>query len=174
MKPALSFFALGLFALILRGALSAVLPPALRPDLALVVVVGLGLHLPGATGLLLAALLGYTTDVLTGALLGHHAVVFVAAFVVTRLAGAQLDLRRGLPTIVLVAALSATCGLLTVGLARLFTGAAPWPELARLIGQAGLDAVFAPLLLPLMAAIAQRFSEDDRRAVQLAPRRREA
>lgn len=174
MKPALAFFALGLSALILRGVISAVLPPALRPDLGLVVVVALGLHLPGAAGIVLAALLGYATDVLTGSLLGHHALVFVVAFALTRLAGAQLDLRRGLPVLFLVAALSASCGLLTVALARLFTGEAAWPALGRLLGQAGLDAVVAPLLLPLFAAVALRLSEDDRRAVHLGPRRREA
>ena len=76
--------------------------------------------------------------------------------------------------VVLVAALSAANGLMTVALSRLFAAQAPWPEPGRWIGQAGLDALLAPVVIPLMAAIVQRLSEEDRRAVELAPRRREA
>lgn len=174
MKPALGLFAFGGVALVVRGALAGVLPTALRPDLALLAIAGLGLHLPGALGLFVAASLGVLADVLTGALLGHHAILFALAFVVTRIAGAQLDLRRGLPVVVLVAALSALNGLLTVALSRLFSVSAPLPELGRWLGQAGLDALVSPLVLPLMAAIVQGLTEDDRRAVELSPRRREA
>lgn len=177
MKPVLALFAVGIAALILRGVLSGVLPPGLRPDLGLAVVVGLGLHLPGAAGLLLAVALGGVADVLTGALLGQHALLFALTFAVTGLAGAQLDLRRGLPTLFLVAALSIAHGLGTAALSRLFGGLAvhvAWPSLDRLLGQAAIDALLAPLLLPLLGRLAQRLSDDDRRAVQLAPRRREA
>ena len=86
----------------------------------------------------------------------------------------QLDLRRRLPTLVLVAALSAANGITTVALSRLFAAAASWPAPGRLLGQAALDAIFSPLVLPLMAAVVRALSEDDRRAVELAPRRREA
>jgi len=173
MKAALALLGVGVVALMVRGVLASVLPPGLRPDFGLVVVVALGLQRPGPAGLLLAALLGCVADVLTGALLGQHAMLFALAFVVTRLAGAQLDLRRPLPTAFLVAALSAAHGLATVGLSRVFAGAASWPTPGRLLGQAATDALVAPLLLPLLAVLVAQLSDDDRRAVELAPRRRE-
>jgi rod shape-determining protein MreD len=174
MKPALALFAVGVGALLLRGVLSGVLPAGLCPDLALVVVVAVGLQLPGIAGLLLATALGGVVDVLTGALLGQHAMLFVVAFGTTRVAASQLDLRRGLPTFVLVAALSVGHGLLAVALSRLFRGSAPWPGPEPLLVQAGLDALLALLALPLLSRLVQQLSDDDRRAVKLAPRRRAA
>ena len=174
MKPALALSLVGVAALVLRGAFSGAIPPGLHPDLALVVVVALGLQLPGATGLLLAAGLGWVADVLTGALLGHHALLYVAAFFVTRLAGAQLDLRRVLPTAFLVAALSVAYGVGSVALSRLFADGVAWPAATRLLGQAALDGVVAPIVLPILSALVQGLTDDDRRAVPLAPRRREA
>jgi rod shape-determining protein MreD len=174
MKPALALAAVGIAALVLRGALSGAIPPSLTPDVALVVVVGLGLRQPGATGLLLAAGLGCTADVLTGALLGHHALLYALAFAVTRVAGAQLDLRRVAPVAFLVAALSMAYGLGSVALSRLFADGVAWPAVGRLLGQAVLDGAVAPLILPLLSRLAAVLDDDDRRAVPLAPRRREA
>jgi rod shape-determining protein MreD len=174
MRPALALFAVGIAALLLRSVLSGVLPSGLGPDLGLVVVVALGLQLPGTTGLLLAAALGGVVDVLTGALLGQHAALFVMAFGLTRLAASQLDLGRGRPIFFLVAALSVAHGLSAVALSRLFGSWASWPGPERLLGQAGLDATLALLLLPLLARLVHRLSDDDRRAVKLVPRRREA
>lgn len=174
MRAAVGLALVGVAALILRGVLSGVLPPALRPDLGLVVVVGLGLKRPGPSGLLIAAGLGCLADVLTGALLGQHALLFALAFAITRLAGFQLDLRRPAPVFFLVAAISAVHGLGSVALSRFFAGAAAWPSPGRLLGQAALDAAVATLALPLLGALVGALSEDERRAVQLAPRRREA
>ncbi len=174
MRAALGLLAFGTFLLILRGVLSGVVPAAMTPDLALLVVVGLGLSLPGALGLALVAAFGVLTDVLAGALLGHHSLLFLFFFAVTRIAGAQLDLRRGVPVLVVVAGLSIVNGLATVALSRLFGIDAPWPAFGRVVGQAGFDALFAPLVIPAMAGIVRMLSEEDRRAVELAPRRREA
>jgi len=165
---------LGAAALVMGGVLSGVLPVGWCPDLALVVVVGLGLRRPGPSGLLLAAGLGCLADVLTGALLGQHALLFSLAFVVTRLAGFQLDLSRPLPVGFLVAGVSIVHGIGSVALSRFFAGAATWPSPGRLAGQAAVDALVAPLVLPLLTLVVQALGEDDRRAVPLAPRRREA
>jgi len=174
MKPTLALAVVGIAALLLRGALSGAVPPGLHPDLALVVVVALGLRRPSATGLLLAAGLGCTADVLTGALLGHHAMLYVAAFAVTRIAGSQLDLRRVAPVAFLVAALSVVYGLSSVALARLFADGVVWPAAGRLFGQAAVDGVAAPLVLPLLSRMVAALDDDDRRTVPLAPRRQEA
>jgi len=161
-------------ALVLRGALAGALPPSLQPDLVLVVVVALGLQLPGAIGLLVAAGLGCVADVLTGALLGQHALLFMVAFLITRLAGSQLDLRRAMPGAFLVAGLSLSLGLGSAALSRLFAGGVAWPVAGRLFAQAAADGVVAPLLLPLLSRLVQALRGEDRRAVLLAPRRREA
>lgn len=174
MKPALALVAAGIVALILRGALAGAIPQAFHPDLVLVVVVGLGLLQPGATGLLVAAGLGCMADILTGALLGQHASLFVVAFAITRLAGAQLDLRRAVPTAFLVAGLSVAYGLGSVALSRLFADGVAWPAAGRLLSQAAIDGVVAPLVLPFLSRLVQALTDDDRRAVPLAPRRREA
>jgi rod shape-determining protein MreD len=174
MKPALALAMAGIAALILRGALAGAVPQGLHPDLVLVVVVALGLLRPGASGLLIAAGLGSMADVLTGALLGQHALLFVVAFAITRLAGAQLDLRRTVPTAFLVGALSVAYGLGSVALSRLFADGVAWPAAGRLFGQAAIDGIVAPLVLPFLSKLVQALTDDDRRAVPLAPRRREA
>lgn len=173
MKPALALAAVGLASLILRGALAGAIPPSLHPDLPLVVVVAFGLQRPGATGLLLAAGLGCVADILTGALLGHHAMLYVMAFGVTRIAGSQLDLRRAAPTAFLVAALSMAYGIGSVALSRLFVDGVSWPAAGRLLGQAALDGAVAPFVLPLLSSLVAALDDDERRAVPLAPRRRE-
>ena len=174
MKPAFALALAGITALILRGALAGAIPQGFHPDLVLVVVVALGLLQPGATGLLIAAGLGCMADVLTGALLGQHALLFVVAFAITRLAGAQLDLRRAAPTAFLVAALSVAYGLGSVALSRLFADGVAWPAAGRLVSQAAIDGLVAPLVLPFLSRVVQALTDDDRRAVPLAPRRREA
>ncbi|MBW2313606.1 MAG: rod shape-determining protein MreD [Deltaproteobacteria bacterium] len=174
MKPAIALALAGITALILRGALAGAIPQGFHPDLVLVVVVALGLLQPGATGLLIAAGLGCMADVLTGALLGQHALLFVVAFAITRLAGAQLDLRRAAPTAFLVAALSVAYGLGSVALSRLFADGVAWPAAGRLASQAAIDGLLAPLVLPFLSRVVQALTDDDRRAVPLAPRRREA
>jgi len=174
MRAVLGLAAAGLFALVLRGALAGVLPPRLQPDLVLIVVVALGLELPGAVGLLVAAGLGCLADVLTGALLGQHALLFMMASAVTRLAGAQLDLRRAMTGAFLVAGLSLSLGVGSAALSGLFAGGVVWPAAGRLLAQAGVDGLVAPLLLPALSRLVQALRGEDRRAVLLAPRRREA
>lgn len=174
MKPALALAAAGVIALVLRGALAGAVPQGLHPDLGLVAVVGVGLLRRGALGLLVAAGLGAVADVMSGALLGQHVLLYAFTFAVTRLAAAQLDLRRAAPTGFLVAALSVTLGVGSVALSRLFADGVAWPPLGRLAGQALVDGVVATLLLPLLGRLVHALSDDDRRAVTLAPRRREA
>ncbi len=172
MKPALAILLFGGVALVLRGVLAALLPAGLCPDLGLLVVIGLGLQLPGATGLLLAALLGYAADVLAGSLLGQHALLFVLFFAATRVVGAQLDLQRGAPLVILTAAITAVHGIGLVSLSRFFADAASWPTAGQLGTQALVNAVVAPFVAAAIAAIAARLSDEERRAVELAPRQR--
>ncbi|HKK50298.1 MAG TPA: hypothetical protein VKA74_01865, partial [Myxococcota bacterium] len=71
MKSFLAILALGLLALIGQGALARLLPPPWCPDIAWLVVVALGLRWPHfLSGLLLAVLLGYAMDLVSGSLMG--------------------------------------------------------------------------------------------------------
>jgi rod shape-determining protein MreD len=100
----LTLVALGLAALLLQGGIATHVPRAYVPDLAFLIVVTCGLHLPGVRGLLVVAWLGYTADLLSGAPLGEHAVLWVGLWGLTGIVNRRLDLRRVPPLMVAVAA----------------------------------------------------------------------
>jgi hypothetical protein len=80
-KRGLALLALGLLALVLQAAAASVLPPAWVPDLCLLVVMGIGIALRSLpVGIVLAAALGYATDLLSGSLLGEHALLRMAGY----------------------------------------------------------------------------------------------
>ena len=104
MRQSLTLVALGIAALLLQGGIATHIPRAFVPDLAFLVVVTCGLHLPGARGLLVVAWLGYTADLLSGAPLGEHALLWVGLWGLTGIVNRRLDLRRVPPLMVAVAA----------------------------------------------------------------------
>lgn len=104
MRRPLTLVALGLVALLLQGGIATLVPRAFVPDLAFLVVVTCGLHLPGVRGLLVAAWLGYTADLLSGAPLGEHALLWVGLWGLTGVVNRRLDLRRIPPLMVASAA----------------------------------------------------------------------
>ena len=104
MSRPLTLVALGLVALLLQGGIATHVPRAFVPDLAFLIVVTCGLHLPGARGLLVVAWLGYTADLLSGAPLGEHALLWVGLWGLTGIVNRRLDLRRGPPLMVAAAA----------------------------------------------------------------------
>ena len=176
MRSALALLALGGVALVVQSVAGNHLPPGAVPNLSLLVMVAIGLHLPTARGLALAAALGYAADLLSGALLGTHALLRMLACATTRLANRRLDLRRGLP-------LAAFAAVLTVadaaGLALLFravTGRAALDvSLLPLLGsQVLVNALAAPLVVALAALVLRWVTpeESTRRLVRLEPRRR--
>lgn len=125
MRPALAVLGLGLFGIILQGALAHVLSPLVLPDLGLLVVLASALFLGPAEGLLVAAALGLMSDVLSASLLGEFACVRILEFVLTRAVGGKLDLRRGLPFTVYTLAILPLDAALVLGLTRLFLGPLP-------------------------------------------------
>jgi rod shape-determining protein MreD len=104
MRRPLTLVALGLVALLLQGGIATHVPRAYVPDLAFLIVVTCGLHLPGARGLLVVAWLGYTADLLSGAPLGEHALLWVGLWGLTGVVNRRLDLRRVPPLMVAAAA----------------------------------------------------------------------
>jgi rod shape-determining protein MreD len=121
-----------------------------------------------------ASLLGYATDLFSGALLGQHALLRALTFAVTRLANRRLDLRQPIPLACLVAALTVLDAAGVMALTRLFAGrVAIDGDLLLLLGaQVLVNAVAAPMMSASMRGLLDWTAHDEglRRTVRLAPR----
>jgi len=114
----------GILALILQGALARSIPPPWCPDLGWLVVVALGLRWPRfLPGVLAAVILGYSMDLVSGSLMGQHALMRLLTYLAAALAARQLDLSGGLPVSILVFGGTLVYGLATVASLSFFTGA---------------------------------------------------
>lgn len=112
MKVFLTLFLAGLLAIMLGGVLATVVSPPWAPDLGLLAVISIGLRWRGLTlGLVLAYLLGSSVDVLSGSLMGLHALLFLLTFMSAVFAGRQLNLKGKIPQVSFVAAVSFSYGL---------------------------------------------------------------
>ncbi len=124
MTRAIGVLGIGFLAVVVQGALAAVVPPPWCPDVALLVVLAIGLRWEGlASGLFLVFALGYAADIVSGGLRGGHALLRMFVFVGARLASRQLNLAGALPLAVSAAVLSVAYGLAVVVLAHFFTAA---------------------------------------------------
>jgi rod shape-determining protein MreD len=155
--------ALGVAAVVLQGAAATVLSPPWCPDLALLVLVGIALRWRGlARGLMLAALLGYTRDLLSGSLLGQHALLYLFAFTGTVVATRRLNLRGAWPLAAFVTVLSVLYGLAMLVLTGFFVGGAElqisW--LGAQLLHAGTTGAFAPALSGLVGWLSD-WADDD-------------
>lgn len=178
MRVPLSVFGIGVVALALQGAAARHLPGALCPDLGLLVVIAAGLSLTPATGLGISAILGWGADLLSGALLGQHALLRLAVFSVTRIVNRQLDLRRPLPLCICAAGLSAGSEVGVGGLSWLMGGAFPFtlPDARAIVIHALVTAVFALPVVRLVERVRGQLVEGGapRRVLPLEARRRTA
>jgi len=174
-KPALTWLALGLLALMLESVLAAAFPLRLVPDLPLLMTAGMALALKPGPGLVAAGALGLATDMASGALLGTHAFARLLEFALSRLLASKLDLRRGVPLAVFALGLQALDGALLLGVSQLF-----FPGF-RLVGGDVLDALArclpTAILAPTIGALAKQVVEwqskvDARREMRLETRRR--
>jgi cell shape-determining protein MreD len=146
-KRASTLLGLGIAALVLQGAIATILPPPWSPDLALLVLIGIGLRWNGiAGGLMLAAFLGYATDLLSGSLLGQHALLDLFAFVATVAATRQLNLRGSWPLAFFASVLTLVYGLGMLAISGFFVGGVElrlgW--LGAQVIHAAVGGVFAP------------------------------
>ena len=171
----LALLALGIVAPVAQGAGAAVAPAGFVPDLSLLVAVAAALVVPGGEGLLVAVAAGYAADLLSGAPLGHHAFLNLAAFTLTWMVSAQFHLRRGLALALFAFGLTILDAAATAGLSRLFSGdARVGLEGLRLVPIRGLaNAFFAPAVRLLFSGIATWLNESERkkRDVHLDTRR---
>jgi rod shape-determining protein MreD len=172
-------FLMGWAALVVQGAVSTFLPPPYCPDLGLLVVIAIGLCWERASsGLLLAFALGLAADTMSGSLLGQHALLRLAAYVASRLASRQLNLRGALPLAVFAAGLTLLDALAVLALTSFFTGSGS-PGLGWFVDalQHGLvNAALAPAVSVLVERVGVWAGADDgsRRPLRLEPRGRGA
>ncbi len=162
----------GLLCVAAEGALCALFPTALVPDLGLLFAVAGALLLGPAEALVVAVLLGLSSDLLSGALLGQSAFLRVIEVAITRTVGSQIDLRRGFPLAVFVLALSLFDALGMALLLRLFLGSVglDWAAIGPQLLRIGSNAVFAPLFAALARALAEGVDDEARRELRLDTR----
>jgi len=148
-KRGVALVLVGTFFLVLQGALATHVPVRFTPDLGFLLVVAVAPRLRSpAGGVALAAWVGFTTDVLSGSLLGAHALLRMVAFGAARFAGGRLNLRGILPQATFVALLSVADTLGLWALASFFSPvAAPGLTVLREVAPHALvQACFAPLV----------------------------
>jgi len=173
------YFALGLLVLSLQGALAVVVRPPWCPDFGLLVVMTLGLRWRGlASGLCLAALLGFCTDLLSGSLLGQQALLRILVFAAASLASRQLDLRGSFALLLFAFGVCVLDGLCLLALSVFFVGAfsGTLSLLPELFLHAAVNALFAPAALALVVRAAFLAGEDEvgARTLQLSSKGRVA
>jgi rod shape-determining protein MreD len=174
MKHGLALLALGLFALVVQGAAGLVVPAHWVPDFGLLLAVAIALSVRSpAVGVLLAAGLGFAADLLSGTLLGQHALLRLFAYGAARFGSRRLNLRGALPQAVFVAILSvAHAGALLSLVAFFLPGDVP-PLVAvhALVTHALVNAAVAPLVTAMVASLAAHLEGDDAvRSLRIEPR----
>jgi rod shape-determining protein MreD len=174
-RSALALTGLALGALVLQGALAALLPPALVPDLGLLLAVVAAVVAPALPALLLAAGVGFGADLLSGTLLGQQALLRLLAFAATRFVSGQFHLERGVPLATFCLALGGLDALGLAGLSWLFAGASPfgWEALPTLAVRALLGAALVPFVHGVVGGLSETLQEGDtpRREVRFDTRR---
>jgi rod shape-determining protein MreD len=150
---------LGLAMTMIQGAIPFVISPPWCPDLCMLVVIAVGLYWRRwYSGLLLAMALGFFADVLSGSLLGTHALVSLVIFVVAWLSSRQLNLRSPLALSIFAAIVSLFDVFATLALTGFFVSVslpvgALWAD-----GwiHAAVNALFAVPVVALVAAVISR------------------
>jgi rod shape-determining protein MreD len=159
---------------IAHGTLATLLPAALAPDLTLVLTVAVAVTGPPLSGLFFAAGVGFGADLLSGALLGQHALLRILVFAAARALGAQFDLRRGLPLAIFVGVLSVAdaLGLLVLGSLFQETTLLGFDAVGVVLARSLWAALLAPVTVRALNALQEWLEEGDtRREVRLEPRR---
>jgi rod shape-determining protein MreD len=164
MRSVSALFAAGVLALVVQGALATIVSPPWCPDLGLLVVLSIGLRWRDlGSGLVLAAALGFAADLLSGSLVGQHALLRVIAFSSAYLAGRQLNLKGSLPLVVFAVSVSFVYGVAVYLVSTFFVGAgAPsFGWLADGLQHAVVNGVFAVWVFRAVTAVATWSGDPD-------------
>ncbi len=158
MKLFAGILGLGTLFAILQGMTGTFLAQRFIPDLGFLLVIALGLSWRGfAGGIVLVVLLGYLTDLLSGSLLGQHAILRIFVFVAARLGSRHLSLHGTLPRALFVAALTAVNAVWMELLTTVFTNSSGFAvgSLTGLPAQMALNALcVAPVAALIERAVA--------------------
>jgi rod shape-determining protein MreD len=163
-KAVLAVLLLGFAALVIQGALALTIPPPWCPDLAWLVVVGVGLRWPGfLSGLLVAVPLGYAMDLLSGSLMGQHAFMRAASYIAAAVASRQLDMSGPLPVAIFVFGMTILYGLGIVAMLSFFLGSnvAGLDVVSSALGHGIANVLAAGPMIALVDRVVMRFSEDE-------------
>lgn len=180
MRLFFSFLLAGVLLMVLQGALALWLPPPLCPDLGLLVVICLGLRWPTlVTGLLLVGLLGFAADLLSGSLMGQHALLRVLTFTGAFVVGRQFNLQGSLPLMFFTGIVSMLYGVGVYLLSSFFMGAVAGQGAGWLIDSfwhACSNALVVPIIFALCSRIFVWVMGEDvtERALRLESERRPA
>jgi rod shape-determining protein MreD len=160
----------------LQGALAPYFPPAFRPDLALLVVLGLSLcWRNAATGLLLAAGCGFVVDLFSAGLLGQHALLSVVAFAAARALSVHVSLAGTFSRMFFAAALTSAHATAITALTSFFTPGAGFDLLrpSTLLPLMLANAILAPIVTTAVAAVVAWVAGEDtnRRLLRIETRR---
>lgn len=164
MKRVLGLLGLGAVALTLQGAMATFIPPRFCPDLGFLLVIALGLCWRSAIGgVCVSAAIGFATDLLSGSLLGQHALLRLAAYAMARLGSRHLNLRGALPQAAFVAGLTGANGVALALLTSFFSpgSGAGMVAIRELVPQALVNAAFAPLVAFVTERAVVRLGDED-------------
>jgi rod shape-determining protein MreD len=164
LKPLLALLLFGLLALMVQGAANMALSARYVPDLGLLVVVAVAVHVRSAAGgLLLAAVLGYATDLLSGSLLGQQMLLRMLGFAAVRFSRARLNLRGPLPLALFTAALTLVLALSLRALSAFFDPDLGGPHVspAKVLPHALVNGLAVPFVTAWVGALLARFGDDD-------------
>jgi len=164
MRQGLALAVLGVLTLVLQGALATIVPPPWCPDLALLVVISIGLRWRGlAFGLCLAAGLGFAADLLSGSLMGQHALLRLFVFIAAFFAGRQLNLKGSLPLALFATGVTVAYGLLLLGLSDFFVGGQglTWGFVGALLQHGVVNGLCAPPVLSVVGRLVAWLGDDE-------------
>jgi rod shape-determining protein MreD len=178
-KRTLVILFVGIAAPVLFGSVNNFLPARFMPDLGLLIVIALGLHWRStASGLLLAATLGFASDLLSGSLLGQQALMRLLAFGVARSASGHLNLRGAVPQsfFALVFTVVNAIGIALLSVFFTGNGGFDFVMLRDLLPHAFVNALLATPVSRAVEIVATSFGDDEgaRRVLRVAPRGRSA
>ena len=177
MKAVFALLGLGALLPMVQGVIGTFIPLQYCPDFGLLLVVGLGLYWRNPHGgMALATAIGFITDILSGSLLGQHALLRLFAFGVARAASKQFNLRGVMAQAVLLVILTALNALGTAALTAFFVAGHGWGGviLASLTPHALINGAFAPFAMALVARIAVGFEDNEpgQSLLPIRPRKR--
>jgi cell shape-determining protein MreD len=176
LKRALAIALIGLIAPMIQGAITGLLPAGWCPDTSLLLVTALGLAWPASLvgALSLVALHGFVCDLLSGSLLGQHALVSLCTFAAARIVSSHVNLHGAPSQMVLAAGLTAGTAFALNGLTAFFSPSSG-PGLlsaAALLEQAAVNSLLAPLAIAAVRGLLTRLDDESgRRVLRLEPRR---